>query len=153
MNIIISIILLNFFIVDNYKMNPFLIKIKTLKGEKGNLSILDKENNLPFDIKRIFYVYDIKKNIERGGHAHNKLKQFIWAINGVIEVKSISREGVKKSFLLDNPNIGLFIPELTWTSQHIKSDNTIYCVAASNYYDESEYLRNWEEFQNLIIGK
>ena len=126
-------------------MEPRIIEINTIVGE-GQLSIIDSKNNLPFDIKRIFYVYNIPRNTQRGGHAHKILKQFIWAINGRMKIKTFSQSGAEKSFLLDKPNIGLYIPEMIWSSQRTETENTIYCVAASAFYDESEYIREWKEF-------
>ena len=127
-------------------MNPEIINIRTITSSEGNLSILDKENKIPFEIKRIFYVYNIPKNTQRGGHAHKKLKQFIWPINGELEIITFTQKCFKQKFSLNSPNKGLFIPELTWSYQLTKSNNTIYCVAASDYYDENEYIRNWENF-------
>ena len=127
-------------------MNPEIIKISTLKSPEGNLSIIDKKNNIPFEVKRIFYVYDIPQNTQRGGHAHKSLKQFIWVINGQLEIVTFSKNYPKKKFILDSPDIGLYIPELTWSYQLTMSLNTIYCVAASDYYDEKEYIREWEDF-------
>ena len=127
-------------------MEPEIIKISTFKSSQGNLSIIDKKNNIPFEVKRIFYIYDIPQNTQRGGHAHKSLKQFIWVINGQLEIITFSKNDVKKKFVLDSPNIGLYIPELTWSYQLTRSFNTIYCVAASDYYDENEYIRDWEDF-------
>ena len=127
-------------------MEPEIIKISTFKSSQGNLSIIDKKNNIPFEVKRIFYIYDIPQNTQRGGHAHKSLEQFIWVINGQLEIITFSKKDVKKKFVLDNPNIGLYIPELTWSYQLTRSFNTIYCVAASDYYDENEYIRDWEDF-------
>ncbi len=127
-------------------MEPEIIKISTFKSSQGNLSIIDKKNNIPFEVKRIFYIYNIPQNTQRGGHAHKSLEQFIWVINGQLEIITFSKNDVKKKFVLDSPNIGLYIPELTWSYQLTKSFNTIYCVAASDYYDENEYIRDWEDF-------
>ena len=127
-------------------MEPEIIKISTFKSSQGNLSIIDKKNNIPFEVKRIFYIYDIPQNTQRGGHAHKSLKQFIWVINGQLEIITFSKNDMKKKFILDSPNMGLYIPELTWSYQLTRSFNTIYCVAASDYYDENEYIRDWEDF-------
>ncbi len=131
-------------------MEPEIIKIRTLKSSEGNLSIIDKKNKIPFEVKRIFYVYDIPQNTQRGGHAHKSLKQFIWVINGQLEIVTFSKNDPKKKFILDTPNKGLYIPELTWSYQITKSVNTIYCVAASDYYDENEYIREWEKFNKEV---
>ena len=133
-------------------MRPKIIKISSINSPKGILSIIDKENNLPFEIKRIFYVYNIPKNSKRGDHAHKNLKEFIWAINGEIEVSTISKDNSKAKFILNNPNEGLYIPERTWSYQITNRDNTIYCVACSDYYDEKDYIRNWKDFLKSTIN-
>ena len=132
--------------LQSNNIKPKIIEIRTLKSSSGNLSIIDKENGLPFELKRIFYVYDIPKNTQRGGHAHKTLNQFIWVINGQLEITTFSKKGESNKFFLDSPSKGLFIPKLTWSYQITKIDNTIYCVAASDYYDENEYIRKWEDF-------
>ena len=127
-------------------IEPHLIEIKTFPSQKGILSTIDSKNNLPFEIRRIFSIYNIPINTERGNHAHKKLKQFIWVLNGVLEISTVSNDMKKSIFRLEKSNIGLYIPELTWSSQTTKSDNCIYCVAASDYYDESEYIRDFKDF-------
>ena len=129
-------------------MEPRIIKIKKIIGQ-GTLAVIDKQNNLPFEIKRLFYVYDIPINTRRGGHAHKILKQFIWTISGSLEIKTISKSGRVDNFILDSPDKGLYIPEMIWADQIIHIKNTIYCVAASDYFDESEYIRNRDEFEKL----
>ena len=129
-------------------MNPYLIKIKSFEDVKGTLSVIDSNNNIPFDIKRIFYVYDIPKNTQRGGHAHKKLKQFIWSIYGAIDVFTFSKDGKQNKFNLSKPNVGLFLPEMIWSHQITLQENCIYCVGASDYYEEDEYIRSWSEFKN-----
>ncbi len=132
-------------------MSPKIIKINSIDSPKGVLSIIDKENNLPFDIKRIFYVHNIPKNSKRGDHAHKNLKEFIWAINGEIEVSTISRNNKREKFILNNPYEGVYIPEKTWSYQVTKAENSIYCVACSDYYDEKDYIRKWEDFFTSTI--
>ena len=127
-------------------MKPKLIKINTIKSSNGYLSVIDKENNLPFDVKRIFYIYNIPKSTKRGEHAHKNLKQFIWIIAGRLEIITISQNNEKMIFTLDSPDEGLFIPELTWSYQLTKTENSIYCVAASDYFNKNEYITDWKDF-------
>ena len=134
-------------------MIPQIINLKTYSDYNGKLSVVDKYNGLPFEIKRVFYVYDVPKDGERGGHSHRTLKQFIWTINGKIEVFTIDRNGSKNSFILEVPNKGLYIPELTWSHQISLHENSIYCVACSDNYDENEYIRDWDEFHFIIENK
>ena len=131
-------------------MEPKIIKIKTIKSSNGDISIIDKENNLPFEIKRIFYVHNISQDSERGGHAHKTLNQFIWTINGILEVKAISHNMKKFNYVLKSPYEGLFLPPMVWSNQFTRSKNSIYCVAASDYYAEEDYIRNWKEFSKPL---
>ena len=133
-------------------MEPKIIKIKTIKSLNGDISIIDRKNNLPFEIKRIFYVHNIPQDSERGGHAHKTLEQFIWAINGILEVKAISQNMKKFNYLLKSPYEGLYLPPMIWSNQFSRSKNSIYCVAASDYYAEKDYIRDWEKFSKSLIS-
>ena len=133
-------------------MEPKIIKIKTIKSLNGDISIIDRKNNLPFEIKRIFYVHNIPQDSERGGHAHKTLEQFIWAINGILEVKAISQSMKKFNYLLKSPYEGLYLPPMIWSNQFSRSKNSIYCVAASDYYAEKDYIRDWEKFSKYLIS-
>ena len=130
---------------------PKLIRMPTFSSNFGNLSIVDKTNVLPFELKRIFYVYGIPSGSKRGDHAHKNLKEFIWCLKGKIEVFTIMISGEKNNFLLDEPNIGLYIPSKTWSYQTILSADSIYCVGCSEYYYEDDYIRNYSEFEKFLI--
>ena len=131
-------------------MEPKILEIPIHKDPKGKLAVLDKQTFLPFDIKRVFYIYDLPKGTKRGGHGHKDLEQFIWCIHGKVELFTLSRKGIKSSFILDTPNKGLYIPPLTWSHQIALLDDSIYCVAASDYYEEKEYIRNFDDFLNIV---
>lgn len=131
--------------------NPKKLNINTVNhADLGSLSVVDFKSVLPFDIKRCFYVYDIKKGTIRGEHAHYELKQFIWCVKGKLKISAISIEKKSYEFILDKPNQGIYIPNLTWANQLTLSDECIYIIAASDYYKESDYIRNWGDFQKVI---
>lgn len=131
---------------------PIKLNIKTVNhGDKGSLSIVDFKSVLPFDIKRCFYIYDVKKGTIRGKHAHYELRQFIWCVKGKLKVSAISIDGKKYEFLLDKPDQGIYIPNLTWANQISLSDECIYFTAASDYYNEDDYIRSWEVFKKYFI--
>jgi len=132
---------------------PKVFNIPTIKSDCGNLSIVDSINTLPFDLKRVFYVYENPAGNKRGNHAHKTLKEFIWCLKGKIEVFNISISGKKTNFILDKPNKGLYIPEKTWSYQISLSSDSIYCVGCSDYYKEEDYIREYKEFEKLIIYK
>ena len=131
---------------------PRELNIKTINhGDQGSLSIVDFKSVLPFDIKRCFYIYDLKKGTTRGNHAHYLLRQFIWCVKGKLKVSAISRYGKKNyEFLLDKPNQGVYIPSLTWANQLSLSNDCIYFIAASDYYKQEDYIRSWEVFKKII---
>ena len=135
--------------MDPYK--PIKLNIKTINHkDQGCLSVVDLKSVLPFDIKRCFYIYDIKKGTKRGEHAHFELKQFIWCVKGKLKISAISFEKKTYEFILDKPNHGIYIPNLTWSNQLTLSDDCIYFIAASDYYKESDYIRNWVKFQKIL---
>ena len=131
---------------------PKKLNIKTINhGDQGTLSIVDFKSVLPFDIKRCFYIYDLKKGTKRGEHAHYELKQFIWCVKGKLKISAISQDCKKYEFILDKPNQGIYIPNMHWANQLSLSDECIYFIAASDYYQEADYIRDWEIFQKYLI--
>lgn len=127
-----------------------LLKIKKLGNEeKGFLSFFESKKDIPFEIKRIYYIYDVPNNIKRGMHAHKKLEQFLWCPYGEIEI--ILNNGLKKEiFLLDTPEEGILIGNGIWREMIWKKENSVLCVVASEYYDESDYIRDYDEFIKLV---
>ena len=112
---------------------------------KGFLSYFEVGSDLPFDIKRIYYIYKVPKGITRGYHAHISLDQVIWCIYGSVTI--IIDDGIKReSVTLDNPSTGLIVGKGIWREMTWNQENSILCVAASKMYDESDYIRNYSEF-------
>ena len=132
---------------------PVLIDIPKHEDHRGNLSVIDSSTCLPFDIKRIFYVYDIPSGVARGGHAHYTLHQFIWCVSGSISVSTVSCNAKQESFSLSLPWRGLYLPPLTWASETAQSGGCVYMVAASDYYDETDYIRDYSFFMGLASNK
>ncbi len=114
----------------------------------GYISIAEKEN-LPFIPKRIYWTYFTPEEVERGGHSHFDLHQILVAVAGSIVVTTEMLDGEKQEFLLDRPNIGVFIPKMCWRTMQY-SHNAVQMCIASNEYDEKDYIRDYEEF--LIKG-
>lgn len=108
--------------------------------------MLEGESFVPFFIRRIFYVYNMKKNVERGGHAHRTVEQFIVCLNGSLSIYlSDGRNELK--YILISPSEGLYIPSLIWSRQESLSPETIYVVLASDHYNNAEYINDFEEFK------
>ena len=128
---------------------PRIIDIPRHIDRRGNLSVVDCQTCLPFDLKRVFYVYDIPAGVKRGGHAHKTLNQFIWTLSGVIEVVTIDRKGIEKKWNLQYPWEGLLIPPFTWAFERSLSAGCVYMVGASDYYEAEDYIRDRDEFDSI----
>ena len=131
--------------------NVEFVKNFLIKSRDSDINVLENIDHF-FKPKRVFYISSSKKNEIRGGHAHKTLEQFIWAINGILEVKAISQNMKKFNYLLKSPYEGLYLPPMIWSNQFSRSKNSIYCVAASDYYAEKDYIRDWEKFSKSLIS-
>lgn len=121
-----------------------LQKFNVLGDERGKLIALEENKEIPFDIKRVFYIYNTS-NLPRGEHSHYKTKQFLIALKG--SCKIVLDDGVNKQVLeLNQPNQGLFQDALVWSEMKDFSTDCILMVIASEYYDENDYIRNYNKF-------
>lgn len=127
-----------------------IIKIKTVTDDKlGSLSFFEGSKDVPFDIKRIYYTYNVPNGSMRGGHAHKSLSQLLFCPYGQIRV--ILDDGIsKEDVVLDSPSKGLIISNGIWRDMAWEKENAVLCVAASGYYDENDYIRNYDEFKKLV---
>lgn len=126
-----------------------IIELPKISDPRGNLSFIEGNRHIPFEIKRTFYMYDIARDEERGGHAHNKLEQFIVAMSGKFDV--ILDDGLqKKKITLDNPHTGLYMPALTWCDLKNFSEGAVCMALVSDYYDEADYYRDYDEFLTAV---
>ncbi|KPI56316.1 dTDP-6-deoxy-3,4-keto-hexulose isomerase [Clostridioides difficile] len=115
----------------------------------GYLVSLESYKNIPFDIKRTYYTYNVPNTVKRGLHAHKTLKQVLICLKGELKVKC--SDGVKEeTFLLDNPNEGLFIGKNIWREMSGYKEDTLLIVLASDFYDESDYIRDYDEFLRYV---
>lgn len=118
----------------------------------GNLSVAENRDSVPFDIKRVFYIYDVPGGEERGGHSHKSLQQVIIAISGAFDV--LLDDGVnQRNVTLNRPYLGLLVTPGVWSKEHNFSSGSVCLVLASDHYDESDYVRNYDEFKLLTSNK
>lgn len=112
----------------------------------GFISIAEKQD-LPFVPKRIYWTYYTPEDVERGGHSHFDLQQILLAVAGKIEVTTELLDGEKSHFILDKPNMGLYIPKMCWRTMKYTHNAVQICIA-SNEYDEKDYIRDYDIFLN-----
>jgi dTDP-4-dehydrorhamnose 3,5-epimerase-like enzyme len=131
-------------------MKNTLIKIKT-SGNKsiGYLSFFESNKDIPFEIKRIYYIYHVPLGIKRGMHAHKKLHQVLWCPFGEIEIE-LDNGKKKNKYLLNSPEKALLVLKGYWHNMIWKKENSVLCVAASDYYNEKDYIRDYDEFLKLV---
>lgn len=123
-----------------------VIELPKIQNLAGNITAINnKEDILPFDVKRVFYLYDIPGGESRGAHAHKKCHQFLIAASGAFEV-FLDDGKVKRQVLLNRPYIGLHIPPGIWASEENFSSGSICLVLASHSYNEADYIRVFNDF-------
>jgi hypothetical protein len=134
----------------NSNKTPYLINFSKIGSEEfGFLSIAESNKQVPFDIKRIFWTYTTPEEIVRGRHAHYDTEMILIAMSGRIIVNTEMPNGEINVFILEKPNVGLFLPKLCWHTMHYYN-NPVQLVITSSLYNESDYIRSYEEFKKLI---
>jgi len=131
-------------------MNYQLINLKVFGDTRGSLISIEGRNNIPFDIKRVYYIYDTTPGIARGKHAHTDLEQIIVCVNG--SCKFLLDDGIRKEIVeLSRPDLGLYIGKNMWREMFDFSHGCVLMVLANKHYDENEYIRDYDKFLKEII--
>ena len=122
-----------------------IIDLPSLGDERGGLIALENNDSVPFKIKRVYCILDTKKGVSRGFHAHKALKQLAVCVAG--SCRFVLDNGLEKEgIVLDSPLKGLIIDKMIWHEMHDFSDDCVLMVLADEVYDESDYIRDYEEF-------
>ena len=122
-----------------------IVELPRIHDPRGNLTFIEGADHVPFDIRRVYYLYDVPGGESRGGHAHRGLEQFIIAASGSLDVlvdDGISRE----RFFLNRSYYGLYVPRMVWRELDNFSSGSVCLVLASEHYDEADYYRDYGEF-------
>lgn len=122
-----------------------IIELDKIHNRAGSLTVVHNQLSVPFDVERIYYLYDVPSNAERGGHAHKELYQLIVAASGSFTIVLNDGSGMK-SFMLNNPNKGLLIVPGIWRELIDFSSGSVCLVLASMKYSASDYIRDYQEF-------
>jgi dTDP-4-dehydrorhamnose 3,5-epimerase-like enzyme len=123
-----------------------IVALEKVKNRAGNLSTVQNLNNIPFEINRVYYIYDVPGGSDRGGHAHKDLEQFVIAVSGAFDV--LLDDGVNKTTIrLDRPNNALHIKKGIWRETRNFTSGSICMVIASLPYDPEDYINEYENFK------
>ncbi|UOR07288.1 FdtA/QdtA family cupin domain-containing protein [Hymenobacter aerilatus] len=127
---------------------PYLLTFDTIGSPDLGYIAVAENSALPFPIKRTYWIYCTPETVLRGHHAHHELQQLVIAVHGRIEFTLENVAGEKSTFLLDAPEVGLFIPEMHWRTINFSHDAVLLCLASTEY-NEADYIRSFEEFKSV----
>lgn len=128
-----------------------LIELPVIRNPQGNLTFIEENRHVPFSIARVYYLYDVPEGAVRGGHAHKALEQVLVPIGGSFDVV-IDDGASRHRITLDDPHQCLYVPRMIWRELENFSAGSFCLVLASDYYDEADYYRDYEEFRAAAIG-
>jgi hypothetical protein len=127
-----------------------IVQLPKVTDPRGNLTFIEAGRHIPFEIRRVYYLYDVPGGESRGGHAHRALQQLIVAMSGSFDV--IVDDGVdRRTFSLNRSYFGLFMPTMVWRELTNFSSGAVCTVLASQYYDEADYFRDYEVFKEAVL--
>ena len=124
-------------------------KFNTKRTDSGVLTFLESERDVPFAVKRVYYIYDLAQEAHRGFHAHKALRQYLICVHGKCEI--LLDDGVqRKTVLLSDPSEGLYVGSGIWREMYAFSHEAVLLVLASEYFDESDYIRDYDLFLQYV---
>ena len=121
--------------------------------ERGHLVVVEGEKDIPFDIKRVFYIYGSDKSVVRGQHANRKTQFVLINVCGTSKVRIKDGEGNETIYCLNRPHTGIYLPAMVWKEMYDFSDDSVLLCLASEHYDPDEYIRKYDEFIKEISGQ
>lgn len=126
-----------------------LIDFTIMGDERGSLIALEEHHNVPFDVKRVYYIFGTKAGVRRGYHAHRNLKQLAICVSG--SCKFLLDDGTKQEhFTLNNPEQGLYLDGLLWREMYDFSPDCVLLVLADQYFDAHDYIRDYDKFLEIL---
>jgi dTDP-4-dehydrorhamnose 3,5-epimerase-like enzyme len=128
-----------------------IVDLPRVTDPRGNLTFIEGGDHVPFDVKRVYYLYDVPGGATRGGHAHRQLEQFVIAASGSLDV--LVDDGVhRERFFLSRSYYGLYIPRMVWRELDNFSSGSVCLVLASEHYDRGDYFYDYGEFEAAALG-
>ena len=126
-----------------------VIELRKIENRAGNITPVNNGINLPFDVKRVFYIYDIPGGEDRGAHAHKECHQFLVSASGSFEIE-LNDGNTKRTVTLNRPYYGLHIPPGIWAAEKGFSSGTVCLVLTSHMYDEGDYIRDYQDYIKFL---
>lgn len=126
---------------------PSIIDLPKFLDRRGNLSFIEEERHIPFNIARAYWIYDVPGGETRGGHAYRENQELVVALSGSFDVVLTNRQGERKLWHMNRSYYGLYIPKGYWRELENFSTNSLALVLASHPYDENDYIRDFEQFR------
>jgi hypothetical protein len=128
------------------------VSLPRIVDGRGSLSFVESKRHVPFEIRRVYYLYDIPGGESRGAHSHKELRQVIIAASGSFDVITRQSGNTVKTYSLNRPYVGLYLPQMTWRELVNFSSGSVCLVLASHYYNETDYIRDFQEYLKFIGG-
>lgn len=125
-----------------------MMSLPTFSDSRGMLTALEADKDVPFKIRRLFYVYNVQPPFERGGHAHPDTEQLLVCVCGSLKI-DVSDPSGGRTYLLDDPSLGLYVPELVWTRLYDFTADAVCLAAASTHYGRADVIRDWGRYVEL----
>ena len=129
-----------------------IIELPQIADPRGNLTFLESERHIPFPITRVYYLYDVPGGARRAGHGHKSLQQLLIAMSGSFDV-TLDDGRARKQYHLNRSYYGLYIPAMIWREIDNFSSGSVCMALASDFYDEDDYFREYDEFLNAVKKK
>lgn len=129
-----------------------LLDFKQLGDERGRLVVAEGGREIPFEIKRVFYIYGSDAGVVRGQHANKKTEFVLINVAGTSKVKVKDGEGNEAVYFLDRPHMGIYLPTMIWKDMYDFSADSVLLVLASEHYDPDEYIRDYDAFVQIVIS-
>lgn len=129
--------------------NVRIIDLPRVPDARGNLTFIEGDRHVPFDIKRVYYLYDVPGGAHRGGHAHRNLQQLIIAMSGSFDI-TLDDGNTRFKYHLNRSYYGLYVPNMMWREIDNFSSGSVCMVLASEHYEEADYYRDYSEFQSDV---
>ena len=131
---------------------PRIVQLPRIQDPRGNLTFIEGGSHVPFDIARVYYLYDVPGGETRGGHAHRNLEQIIIAASGSFDVVLDDGSGHRERHFLNRSYFGLYVPRMQWRELENFSSGSVLLVLASLTYSEDDYYRDYDEFVSDVRG-